>query len=239
MKGKKMLIPPLTTKQMAEVDRLMIEVFKISLLQMMENAGRNLADLAQMLTNHIDSPTFLILSGSGNNGGGGLAAGRHLINRGLSIDVTHIKKIDQLKETPKHQWDILSRMGINNTENPNLENYDLIIDAMVGYGLKGKPGGSLADWIGKINETSTPVLSLDVPSGLDATKGIPVGICTKAIATLTLALPKTGLLTEEAKPFVGDLYLADISVPEKLYQLMGLQVGAIFRESRIIKITHQ
>jgi NAD(P)H-hydrate epimerase len=71
---------------------------------------------------------------------------------------------------------------------------------------------------------------------LDATTGIPFSTCTKAAATLTLALPKRGLLTEEAKPYVGDLYLADISVPKHLYKTMGLEVGAIFKDGPIIKI---
>ena len=231
-----MNLPQLTTAQMAEVDRLMIEVYKISLIQMMENAGRNLADCAQNLTRNIDDPSFLLLIGSGNNGGGGLAVARHLINRGFDVKVKLIKNQTKLKGVVKQQWEIINHMGDYITDNPSPERFDLIIDAMVGYGLKGEPKENLAAWINRINSSKRQILSLDVPSGLDATTGIPYAACTKAAATLTLALPKRGLLTHEAKPFVGDLYLADISVPNHLYKTMGLDVGAIFKEGPIIKI---
>ncbi len=231
-----MSLPLLTTKQMAEVDRLMIEVYKISLVQMMENAGRNLADCAQNLTRNLDDPSFLFLIGSGNNGGGGLAAARQLINRGFDVKTKLIKDQTKLKGIVKQQWEIINHMGDYLIDDPSLERFDLIIDAMVGYGFKGEPKENLAAWINRINSSKKPILSLDVPSGLDATTGIPYIPCTKAAATLTLALPKRGLLTEEAKPYVGELYLADISVPNHLYKTMGLEVGPIFKDGPIIKI---
>jgi len=221
---------------MAEVDRLMIEVYKIFLVQMMENAGRNLADCAKNLTRNLDDPSFLFLIGSGNNGGGGLAAARQLINRGFDVKTKLIKDQTKLKGVVKQQWEIINHMGDYLIDDPSLERFDLIIDAMVGYGLKGEPKENIAAWINRINSSKKPILSLDVPSGLDATTGIPYIPCTKAAATLTLALPKRGLLTEEAKPYVGDLYLADISVPKHLYKTMGLEVGAIFKDGPIIKI---
>ena len=107
-----MNIPQLTTSQMAEVDRLMIEVYKISLVQMMENAGRNLADCAQNLTRNFDDPSILFLIGSGNNGGGGLSAARHLINRGFNVKAKLIKNQTKLKDVVIHQWEILNNMGI-------------------------------------------------------------------------------------------------------------------------------
>jgi NAD(P)H-hydrate epimerase len=221
---------------MAEVDRLMMDVFGIELLQMMENAGRNLADCAQNLTEKHTRPKFLILCGSGNNGGGGMVAARHLINRGFPVNIVLMQNETQLKQVPKRQWTILKNMGTQAVIDPIPEKFDLIIDAMVGYGLQGAPRGAVGDWINKINASPTPILSLDVPSGLDATQGIPFDPCTRASATLTLALPKTGLKTSEAKPYVGDLYLADISVPERVYEMLGLNVGPIFEQNRIIKL---
>lgn len=220
---------------MAEVDRLMIEEYQINLLQMMENAGRNLADCAQMMLKDAPNPSVLILCGAGNNGGGGLVAARHLLNRGLTVNVVLIRAENHLKEIPAHQWHILQKMGTAATESPDINNFDLILDAMIGYGLQGHPRKSAARWIEKLNTAEPPVLSLDVPSGLDATHGIPMKPCVQADATLTLALPKKGLLTARAKDFVGDLYLADISVPPQLYQSLGLDVGPIFRSQSIIK----
>ena len=79
---------------------------------MMENAGRNLADYAQHLSKHLEEPSFLFLIGSGNNGGGGLVAAKHLINRGFSVKVKLIKGIKKLKDIVIHQWEILNNMGI-------------------------------------------------------------------------------------------------------------------------------
>lgn len=231
-----MKIPALTPDQMALVDRLMIEEFHITLLQMMENAGRNLADLAQSLTKGQPYPSFIVLCGSGNNGGGGMVAARHLVNRGSEVSLVLIKDEHKLNEIPLHQWSILKKMGMEVVSNPNPDNYDLVIDAMIGYGLQGNPHGSAAEWIEIINASKKPILSLDIPSGLDATQGIPQHPCTRATATLTLALPKTGLLKQTAQPYVGDLYLADISVPAELYKTMSLDVGPIFKDSRILKI---
>jgi NAD(P)H-hydrate epimerase len=113
---------------------------------------------------------------------------------------------------------------------------DLIIDAIIGYGLRGDPRGEPAEWIAWANSQNAPILALDTPSGLDTTTGIPGNPVINAAATLTLALPKVGLSTPQAKPHVGQLYLADISVPPQLYQRLRLQVDSIFASNPIISI---
>ena len=118
----------------------------------------------------------------------------------------------------------------------DLSNTDLILDAMLGYGAKGNPRPPIADWICLANESGHPILALDAPSGLDTTTGLPGLPCVHASSTLTLALPKTGLLTLTAKPFIGDLYLADISVPPALYESMGLKVTSPFDKDTLVKL---
>ncbi len=231
-----MKIQALTTEQMVEVDRLMIEEYGISLLQMMENAGRNLAELAlRMLNENGKSKRVAILCGSGNNGGGGMVSARHLHNRGADV---HLIRVGErpLKEIPARQWAILSQMGLRNERDFNLHDADLIIDAIIGYGLQGKPRPDTARWIERINASGVPVLSLDAPSGLDTSLGSASKPTIHARSTLTLALPKTGLLTESAKEAVGVLYLADISVPPKLYNALNLDVEPLFYEDTILKI---
>ena len=231
-----MKIPALTTEQMIEVDRLMIEVYGLSLLQMMENAGRNLAELALRMLKEIGTGKCVaILCGSGNNGGGGMVSARHLHNRGADV---HLLRVGDrpLKEIPSRQWAILSQMGLRDEPDFNLSAADLIIDAMIGYGLQGKPRPAVARWIERINASGVPVLSLDAPSGLDTSLGAASKPTIHARATLTLALPKTGLLTESAKEAVGDLYLADISVPPELYDALDLDVEPLFYEDTILKI---
>jgi NAD(P)H-hydrate epimerase len=231
-------IPVLSTEQMVEVDRLMIEEYQIGLVQMMENAGRNLAELARrMLGGQVGGRRIAVLGGAGNNGGGGLAAARHLHNWGAEISLVLAFEPARLKEVPAKQWRILGTMGIEPEDQPDLGKAELIIDALIGYGLSGDPRQPVAGWIDKANHSGTKILALDAPSGLDTTNGIPGSPCIKAAATLTLALPKSGLLTDQAIEYVGELYLADISVPPELYQHIGVDVPNLFESDSIVHIT--
>jgi NAD(P)H-hydrate epimerase len=119
-----------------------------------------------------------------------------------------------------------------------LANADLILDAMLGYGAEGDPRPPLSDWIERANSSGIPIVSLDAPSGLDTTTGRPGDPCIRAAATLTLALPKLGLLTPEARSFVGELYLGDIGVPPELYAApsLDIEVGALFAGESIIRV---
>lgn len=230
-------LPALTTDQMAEVDRLMIEEYGILLIQMMENAGRNLAEQARrMLGGNLLDREIVILCGAGNNGGGGMVAARHLHNRGARVQAKLVADPATLKDIPAHQWRILRALGVAAVADPVLDSAALVIDAMIGYGLTGDPRGPVAEWIRKVNAAQRPTLALDTPSGLDTTTGIPGTPCIRAAATLTLALPKVGLLSQAADPVVGDLYLADISVPPALYACLGLQVAPIFTTDTLIHI---
>ena len=231
-------IPSLTTAQMAEVDRLMIEDFGIQLIQMMENAGRNLAEQARrMLDGKLAGRKIVVLCGAGNNGGGGMVTARHLHNRGAELRVKFVGDPARLGNTPAHQWRILKAMGLATNDDPILAQTDLIVDALIGYGLTGDPRGPVAEWIERATTANRPILALDAPSGLDTTTGIPGQPCIRATATLTLALPKVGLLVPSAWAFVGDLYLADIGVPPELYQRMGIEVGPLFGDDTLIRVS--
>lgn len=231
----------LTTDQMKEVDRLMIEEWHINLFQMMENAGRNLAQLAKVLMgNSTKDKRVVILCGKGNNGGGGMVAARHLHNWRARISAALIGSPEQLKTIPAHQWQSIKKLGIV-VDNPDLESADLIIDAMIGYGLVGSPRPPISDWIEKANDSKVDILSLDAPSGLNTTTGDTSDLCIKAKATMTLAMPKTGLLTKKSKKCVGELYLADIGVPPELYAApsLNLEVLIPFQYGTIVKILDQ
>jgi NAD(P)H-hydrate epimerase len=237
MAGEKIKMPALTTEQMVEVDRLMIDGYGITLIQMMENAGRNLAELARrMLEGQLRGRQITVLCGSGNNSGGGMVAARHLSNWSAKVRIVLATEPEGLKEIPALQWQILQAMGLDRNDEPDLGKADLILDAMLGYGITGDPRGRIADWIGRTNNSGRPVLALDTPSGLDTTTGIPGNPCLRATATLTLALPKIGLLSTEAKPFVGRLYLGDISVPPGLYQQIGIKLDPLFAGDTILTV---
>ena len=236
-------VPSVTTEQMREVDRLMIEEYGIVLLQMMENAGRSLARLAASLTAGTPGRSVLVLAGTGNNGGGGLAAARHLINMGSDVRILLSGTLGNLVDVPAHQASILHSMGVELLEAKAMApeplqrafaEADLIIDALIGYSLAGAPRGQAASLIELANASGRPIVSLDVPSGIDAGSGRVYEPSIKATATMTLALPKTGLGGSDVRARLGDFYLADLSVPPALYRRLGLVVEPLFAEDAVV-----
>jgi NAD(P)H-hydrate epimerase len=213
----------------------MIEEYGIQLVQMMENAGRNLADLAgQLLGTSPSGRSICVLCGQGNNGGGGMVAARHLLNRGANVHI--IRLAGELKKVPVLQWNILKKMGVSNEPDYDLSQADIIIDALIGYGLQGEIRSPVVELIKSINSSGKLILALDSPSGLN-TKLRNIGnLAVRADATMTLALPKIDLLNEVARQYVGNLYLADISVPPALYRNLGFEIGNIFLDNPIIKL---
>jgi len=235
-------LPALTTPQMIEVDRAMMEDYQIGLIQMMENAGRNLAHLARerFLGGDPRGQAVVILAGTGGNGGGALVCARRLHNYGADVRVFTTKPDESFAPVPGHQLATLRQMGVPvaSAENVGAATAVLIIDGLIGYSLQGAPRGTAAGLIGWANRQDAPVLALDAPSGLDTSSGTVHDPAIRATATMTLALPKVGLLAETAVAHVGELYLADISVPPALYASPALQlaVGPIFAASDILRI---
>ncbi len=237
-------VPPVTAEVMREVDRLMIEVYGVTLLQMMENAGRNLAILGgRLLNGSVVGSKVAVAAGRGNNGGGGLAAARHLHNWGA--DVTVLVSQDSLGPAPAAQLDIVRASGVEPVFAQEAAaqladgDWDLVVDALIGYGLSGPPIGHTAALIAAANEAAGVKLSLDVPSGLDAGTGRVFEPHVNADATLTLALPKSGLASPSAQAAIGRLFLADIGVPPELYSRLGLSVGPIFAADTIAEVQRQ
>jgi NAD(P)H-hydrate epimerase len=198
--------------EMIDVDRIMMRDLHIELIQMMENAGGNLARLVIELAH---PRSVAVATGSGGNGGGGLVAARHLANAGVSVTVTTTRPADELTGVTAHQYDIIRRMGIE--VSTQLADADVAIDAVLGYSLRGAPRGSSAALISAMS-SAPMVVALDNPSGLDVTTGTAPGVVVSATATLTLALPKVGL---SRAPQVGELFLADISVPPSVTARFG------------------
>jgi NAD(P)H-hydrate epimerase len=233
-------IPALTTAQMREVERLMVAELGIDLPRMMENAGRSLAWLAKrMLDGELQDRPIVVLAGRGNNGGGGLAAARHLLNCGAWVQVVCSYPPEVYEGVPAQQLAILQAMGVSPAwaeEGWELPPADLLIDAVIGYGLRGDPRGKARDLIHLANSSVAPILSLDVPSGVDSDGGLCYAPHMVATATLTLALPKRGLLLEPARQACGDLYVADIGVPPALYARLGLEVPSVFARDPILPL---
>ncbi len=213
-------VPAVTTDQMREVDRIAIEETGPNLFQMMENAGRNLSLLAmETLGQDWAQAKIVVLAGSGGNGGGGICAARHLANRGADVTLC-LGAPDRLGEVPAFQHQIFQGTSGKEVDAKDLGQVapDFILDALIGYSLRAAPRGVAAELIRWANETNVPTLALDVPSGVDSSTGHAEGDFINARWTMTLALPKTGLLPEKT----GKLFLADIGIPEETYRRLGL-----------------
>jgi len=226
-----------TAEEMRKIDDMSIREFQVDVLMLMENAGRAAAVLArQMLLGQTIGKRVACLVGAGNNGGDGMVAARHLSNWGAVVKVISGTSKDKMKSVPLGQLNIIEKMGIPILSTDHtLGDYDLLIDSLIGYGLEGNPRDRIATIIKDANASGCPILALDVPSGMNATTGKPYDPCIKATATLTLALPKTGFLAPGASPYVGDLYLADISIPRKVYQNFGQQ-NILFQKDPLLRI---
>jgi NAD(P)H-hydrate epimerase len=158
------------------------------------------------------------------------------------VEDSHIELLQMMENAGRHlahQLDILRDIGVPAIPAEmagDARGGDLVLDGIVGYSLSGAPRGAAADLIRWANAQRTPVLALDVLSGLDGTTREAHGPCVQATATMTLALPELGLWDPRARRYVGELYLADISVPPQLYASLGLHVGVLFAEQDVIRL---
>lgn len=215
-------VPAVTVDQMREIDRIAIEEIGPNLYQMMENAGRSLAmAVLERLGTHARS--VIVMAGPGGNGGGGICAARHLANRGVGVTLV-LSDPDRLDDVPSQQLRIYRSTGGAIAEAKDLDHVagHIVVDALVGYSLEGPLRGAAAEMVASVDTTDAQVISLDVPSGIDATTGEPTGPHVVADLTVTLALPKTGL----DAPACGMVEVADIGIPAEVYRRAGVEVRA-------------
>jgi NAD(P)H-hydrate epimerase len=232
---------------MAEVDRLAVDEFGIDLLQMMEQAGSHLAELVRAeIGGDLRHRRVIVAVGPGNNGGGGLVAARHLANRGASVRVILARPVNRLSEAGRHQLATLLEMSIaccvaiydvpDEELDRELASANAIVDAILGYRAAGAPHDGVGWLVDRIARATVPVISLDLPSGIDPDTGEAAGDAVSATATLTLALPKPGLFSPNGREHTGRLHLGDIGIPAALYQRLGLDAGSPFATGRIVRL---
>lgn len=216
-------VTAVTAEEMRAVDRVAVEEFGVDLLQMMENAGRTLALAAR---ERRASGPVAVVAGDGGNGGGGLACARHLANHGVPVTVALDREPDALSGAAAHQHATLSETGVPVGAGPDAlpAGPGLVVDALIGYGLAGAVRDRAREMVEAVGDRpDASVISLDVPSGRDATTGEALGVAVDPDAVLTLALPKTGLQAVDA-PVV----LADIGVPAGVYSRLDIPYGGPF-----------
>lgn len=220
-----------TASEMQRIDKAATEKYAIPSIIMMENAATASAFCAlQMLKTAQDN--VVVFCGPGNNGGDGFACTRHLIQRGIKAKVYFLGQEKRLSLEAKTNYLILRKIGqrIVSLENEKkdwakskisslqreLANNNLIIDALLGIGLKRNVRQPYFTLIELINNSRKPVLSLDIPSGLDATSGQIHGIAVRARRTITFGLYKKGFLHSQAPKYTGRITIGDIGLPRRL-----------------------
>lgn len=210
-----------TADAMQKIDREAEDRYGIPPIILMENAAISSAFcIMRMLKTGQNKVIFFC--GQGNNGGDGFACARHLFNRGLKVKVYFAGKIKKLSDETRINYKILCKMGQSilrprlSLLREELRKSDLIVDALLGIGLKYKVRQPLYSLIELINNSKRPVLSLDVPSGLDATSGEVCGIAVKATRTITFGLLKKGFLNPKAREYIGKLIIGDIGLPRQM-----------------------
>lgn len=208
-----------------ELDQITSSQFKIPTLLLMENAGRSVAEEAKKMLRKKGS--VLIISGSGNNGGDGFAAARHLTNAGISVKIWIVGRPERFKPDTVSNYQMMTAMGIpfklfsedlikNFTK--DLKSSQLIIDALFGVGLNRNLEEPYISLIDLVNKAKKRVLSVDLPSGLHADTGKIMGNCIRANTTVTLAALKPGLYVNEGPAYAGKIRVADISIPKILIE---------------------
>lgn len=244
-------VPAVTAAEMREVDRVAVEEAGLPLVGMMENAGRNLAAVARAMLAGVpladdtadggavggeggnDTPAgpVVVLAGGGGNGGGGLACARHLANHGVAVDVVLDRDPDDLEGVPAAQLRAAAAADVApSVDAGTVADAALVVDALVGYGLERAPRGRVADLVSACDDAAA-VLSLDVPTGVDATTGETPGVAVAPDRTLTLALPKVGL-----DGAGGDLLLGDIAIPAGVYARAGIEYASPFDGRYVVSL---
>ncbi len=218
-----------TGAQMREIDRAAIQDYGIPGEILMENAGRSITELVERLyrQNDFRSPV-LILCGKGNNGGDGMVVARHLYNHEIPARVMYFGSLPEIPAgtEPALNSAILEKMQIDIEEvgddlaalKDALGKSEMVLDALLGTGLKGAVRAPFDAVIEMINVGEKFVVAVDAPSGLDCDAGTPLGCAVVATHTITLGLPKVGFENPAAKKFIGVLHLGEISLPRELLQ---------------------
>jgi NAD(P)H-hydrate epimerase len=212
----------LTRAQVRRIDQLALERYHIPGVVLMENAAIAAADIAVWMVGSANGPV-LILCGGGNNGGDGLAVARHLHNR--NIDVRILTTVDPAKYTgeAKTNFDICQSMNLPiaaaSAQAISSSGAVLIIDAIFGTGLTQPPRPPFAEFVAAIDTTRTPVLAIDIPSGLDCDTGNPLGpACVTATRTITFVAEKIGFDQPEARKYLGHVSVGSIGCPIELIE---------------------
>ncbi|MDG3007792.1 NAD(P)H-hydrate epimerase [Paludisphaera mucosa] len=220
-------IRPLSREEVRSLDALAADEFGLSTLVLMENAGRGAAAYWAETAGDAGPPKVLVVCGPGNNGGDGGVMARHLDAWGFPVSLAWFAPPESIRGDARVQWEILDRSGIPQQARPDAEpdpaaldalfaDADWLVDGLLGTGLARPVAGAFRAVVEAMNRSGKPILALDVPSGLDADSGEPLGVAVRARATVTFAARKFGFDAPGASAYTGEIAVVDIGLPGKL-----------------------
>jgi hydroxyethylthiazole kinase-like uncharacterized protein yjeF len=205
-----------TREEMQEIDRLALEKHGISVEALMENAGRAVADVVEERASK--ACPVIAVCGKGNNGGDGFVAARLLADRGFEVEVMALQNSYDESTATGRNW-ARARERLDFVGRFKTRPMAVILDAILGTGLTRPVVGrekALIDEMNRFDPRWFPIVAVDIPSGLDANTGKPLGIASRATVTVTMGLPKIGFRSPGAKDYLGELVVADIGFPPSL-----------------------
>jgi NAD(P)H-hydrate epimerase len=212
-----------TAEEMRTLDRLTIERYGTPGHVLMERAGRGAAQVARRCFPRLTAKgrRVVIVAGKGNNGGDGLVIGRWLRRAGVRTEVVLLGRAAELSGDAKRMLDAYARGRAAIREfvdgglgalQKTLESADLVVDAIFGTGLDKPVGGLHGEVIELINASGVPVFAVDIPSGLNADTGVPMGTAIQAEATATFGFAKLGQALYPGARYCGQLAVVDIGI---------------------------
>ncbi|MDR7567369.1 MAG: NAD(P)H-hydrate epimerase, partial [Armatimonadota bacterium] len=219
-----------TSEQMRAIERRAAEI-GIPTTVLMEHAGRAVAQVAYKFLGERGGGRVLVVCGKGNNGGDGLCAARHLQNAGVPVRGMLLARDQDLSGDAAANLRAARAAGIevDNVVGPvdvalwaTVSSYQLVVDAIFGTGFRGPAVGLAARVIEALNESRVPILSVDVPSGLEADTGRVEGPCVRATLTVTMGFPKVGMMVHPGADFCGRVVVADLGIPRALVEDLGI-----------------
>ncbi len=226
-----------TALQMQEIDRLAIEETGVKGTVLMENAGLQTVLAMERFFGALEGTKVCIVCGKGNNGGDGMVIARHLYNRGARVCIVLLGEKSALKGDAKVNLEIALLMGLELTEvtsegelsvvKEKIISSHIVVDAIFGTGMHSAPRKFYQTIINKINEADKSVVSVDIPTGLDAGTGNVLGSCIEANLTVTFGLPKIGLIYGTNRQYAGQLEIVDIGIPKTLIDNIPIRVNLI------------
>ena len=212
----------LSRQAVRQVDRWAIEQIGLAGVVLMENAGRQVADVAEELLTDCHPRRVAIVAGPGNNGGDGFVLARHLAVRGIESTVYLIAPREKLSGDARANFDVLLKLGLPVIDvaagdlpglATELSQAGLVVDAVGGTGGRGDLHDPMAEAARQINASGTCVLAVDIPTGLDCDSGQAGNPTVRAAVTVTFVARKSGFDNPASAPYTGRVIVADIGVP--------------------------